>query len=133
MICIKDFGCAPRILIKSGRAIRVGIEAQEAVMKRVPRWTFLTAIVIVAGIAAGASQHAMAAGERGDTPEARRTTDALNMLEMHGYCSDLQEKKASAFEDFRPEGNNFAATIVQKNRRYTVVVNPETGRVTREN
>ncbi len=102
-------------------------------MKRAPPSTFLITMLFVMGIFTLTAQRATAAGGSGDTPQARRATDALNLLEARGYCSDLQEKKPSAFAEFRPQGDDFAATIVQKDRRYTVTVNPDTGRVSREN
>lgn len=67
----------------------------------------------------------------GDTPEARRATNALNILESQGYCAGLQTKSASAFDQFLPEGNDYTAQIRQNGQQFTVRVNPDTGRVTR--
>lgn len=67
----------------------------------------------------------------GDTPEARRATNALNILESQGYCADLQTKSASAFDQFLPEGNDYMAQLHQSGQQFTVRVNPDTGRVTR--
>lgn len=67
----------------------------------------------------------------GDTPEAHRATNALNILESQGYCADLQTKSANAFDRFLPEGDDDTAQIRQSGQRFTVRVNPDTGRVTR--
>lgn len=67
----------------------------------------------------------------GDTPEARRNTDALSILEAQGYCADLQSKNVNGFDQFGSQGNDFVAQITQNGRSFTVSVNPETGRVTR--
>ena len=58
-----------------------------------------------------------AAGTSGDTPEARRATDALNILEEKGY----------AFSNFHAQGNSYVATaILPDGRQIEVTVNPDT-------
>jgi len=55
----------------------------------------------------------------GDTPEARRATDALNILEAKGY----------AFSNFHAEGNAYVATATLPDGRVAeVTVNPDTDR-----
>jgi hypothetical protein len=78
---------------------------------------------------ADASLAAAPAKTTGDTPQARRTTRALNLLEAQGFAADLQEKSASAFRDFHEQGKGFIATVSQKGRNYVVTVDPETGEV----
>jgi hypothetical protein len=54
----------------------------------------------------------------GDTPEARRATDALNILEEKGY----------AFSNFHAQGNSYVATAtLPDGRQIEVTVNPDTG------
>ncbi|HXP30183.1 MAG TPA: hypothetical protein VN832_03770 [Stellaceae bacterium] len=58
-----------------------------------------------------------AARTSGDTPEARRTTDALNILEERGY----------AFSNFHAQGNAYVATAtLPDGRQIEVTVNPDT-------
>lgn len=54
---------------------------------------------------------------------ARRMTDALNLLEAKGY---------GAFSDFRPDGKDYTASVSQDGRRFTVLVDPDSGQVTRQ-
>lgn len=63
----------------------------------------------------------------GETPEAHRATNALNILESQSYCADLPTKSASAFDQSLPEGNDYTAQIRQSGQRFTVRVNPDTG------
>jgi len=96
----------------------------------------LTPIVIAVALAAATwSGHADSAQSKstGDTPEARRATDALNILEAKGYCSGISENSLSAFTDFAPQGENFVAHVSQNGRSFTAVVNPSTGEVTCSN
>lgn len=79
------------------------------------------------------AQSAELAKLKGDTPEARRTTLALNILESRGYCADLQQKSASAFVAFHAQDNDFVATVSQNGYSFNVTVNPETGSVARQN
>jgi hypothetical protein len=72
------------------------------------------------------------AASTGDTPEALRATQALNILESQGFAADLQDRSASAFADFRQRGKDFIATVSQKGRSFVVIVNPDTGEVTRQ-
>ncbi len=101
-------------------------------MKHVWPPVILALSFLVPGSFTAHAQRAAALRPSADTPQARRATDALNLLEAQGYCADLQEKQPSAFAEFRQQGSDFVATIAQKDRRYTVTVNPETGRVSRQ-
>lgn len=67
----------------------------------------------------------MAAAARHDkaAPPEERMTDALNLLEAKGYGD---------FSDFRQDGKNFAATVSQGGRRFTVVIDPDSNRITRQ-
>jgi hypothetical protein len=65
--------------------------------------------------AAPATSHA-----KGDNPEAQRATDALNLLESHGY---------TAFRDFAPQKSDFTATVTVGNNRSAVVINPDSGTI----
>jgi hypothetical protein len=58
-----------------------------------------------------------------NTPAARRMTHALNLLEAGGY---------GAFHDFRSDGKNFAASVTQQGRAFTVVIDPDSGQLTRQ-
>ena len=73
-----------------------------------------------------------AAKATGDTPEAQRATRALNLLEAQGFAADLEERSHSAFLDFRQQGKDFVATIIQKGRTFVVIVDPDTGQVKRQ-
>lgn len=92
----------------------------------------LGASLLLAGVSLAQAQPAHAPTRSGDTAEARRATAALNLLEAQGYCADLQEKSHDAFTDFQPHGQDFVATVTQKGRDYRVIVDPESGRVTRQ-
>jgi hypothetical protein len=54
--------------------------------------------------------------------EDARNTAALNALEANGYAD---------FANFRPEGKNFAADVARDGRPVVVVVDPDTGQITR--
>lgn len=54
----------------------------------------------------------------------QRETSALNMLNLQGF---------GKFSDFRPAGTNFAATVWDNSGPYSVIVNPDTGQITRQN
>ena len=78
------------------------------------------------GAAAGAkAPRIMAAAARLDkaAPAEARMTDALNLLEAKGYGD---------FSGFRPEGKNFAATVSQDGKSFTVIIDPDSGRITRQ-
>lgn len=94
--------------------------------------TICTGLLLLAGTALATAQTARHGAAAGDTPEARRATDALNLLESQGYGADLQERSTRAFADFRQHGSDFVATIVQKGRDFTVTVNPDTKQVQRQ-
>ncbi|HUE18389.1 MAG TPA: hypothetical protein VMQ63_01345 [Stellaceae bacterium] len=54
----------------------------------------------------------------------QRETSALNQLNLQGF---------GKFSDFRQAGANFAATVWDNNGPYTVIVNPDTSQITRQN
>ena len=57
-----------------------------------------------------------------NSPDAKRMTKALNILEAKGYGS---------FNNFKADGANFSASVAQQNgHAQTVVVNPDSGQVT---
>jgi hypothetical protein len=57
----------------------------------------------------------------GNTPAAQRATEALNLLEAHGYAN---------FRDFGPDGQNYSAMVETTNgKRAKVIINPDTGEV----
>ena len=57
-----------------------------------------------------------------NSPDAKRMTKALNILEAKGYGS---------FNNFKADGANFSATVAPQNGpETTVVVNPDNGQVT---
>ena len=78
--------------------------------------------------AAPAARHTAAAHKAADrysvnTPEARRETRALNLIEAKGYGD---------FTDFHAAGKNFTAQVDSHGKRVTVLADPDTGRVTRQ-
>ncbi|GEM_PF-4710041 len=58
-----------------------------------------------------------------DNPEAVRATTALNILEAQGYA---------AFSDFRANGGTFTALVNDGGRQFRVVINPDTGQISRQ-
>lgn len=88
-------------------------------------------VSFVAILAAGLVIGAASAREPGDTPAARRATKALDILEAQGYAAGLQDRSLGAFQNFRPKGNNYEATIKQNGQSFVVIVDPDTGQVTR--
>lgn len=58
-----------------------------------------------------------------DNPEGGRATAALNVLEAQGYA---------AFSNFRPSGSNYTALVTDNGQQFQVVVDPETGRISRQ-
>jgi len=54
---------------------------------------------------------------------ANRMTQALNLLEAQGYGS---------FSNFKADGANYQATVTQDGQSFTVVINPDSGQVTRQ-
>jgi hypothetical protein len=87
-------------------------------------------VCLVAATSLAISATAKAAG---DTPEAQRTTHALNILAAQGFAADLQEKSHSAFLDFHQLGNEFAATVAQRGGpSFVAIVDPDTGKVRRQ-
>lgn len=58
-----------------------------------------------------------------DNPEGGRATTALNVLEAQGYAS---------FSDFRPDGSMFTALVNDGAQRFQVVINPDTGQISRQ-
>jgi hypothetical protein len=63
--------------------------------------------------------HAMMA-MRNDA-SADRETKALNLLEAKGYGS---------FNNFKPDGQDYAATVTQAGHNMTVLVDPDNGQIT---
>lgn len=58
-----------------------------------------------------------------DNPEGGRATSALNVLEAQGYAS---------FSDFRPDGTKFTALVNDNGQQFRVVINPDTGQISRQ-
>jgi len=58
-----------------------------------------------------------------DNPNAGRATSALNVLEAQGYAS---------FSDFRPDGNKFTALVSDNGQQFRVVIDPDTGQISRQ-
>lgn len=73
----------------------------------------------LAALALGAVP-AFAASASG-TPIGNRMTNALNLLEAHGYGS---------FSDFKANGNDFTATVNKNGRDVTVQIDPGSGQIT---
>ena len=73
--------------------------------------------------AAHAAPHTAVAAHRysDNTREGRRETRALNLIEAKGYGD---------YTDFHAAGKNFTAQVDSHGKRFTVVANPDTGRVT---
>jgi hypothetical protein len=69
--------------------------------------------------------HAMAhrAPAKGGTSAGNRMTQALNLLEAKGYGD---------FTNFKADGSNFTATVAQNGQHFAVLVNPDSGQVTRQ-
>jgi hypothetical protein len=62
------------------------------------------------------------AGETNNVGGGRATT-ALNVLEAQGYAN---------FTDFRPDGSMFTALVNDGGQRFRVVINPDTGQISRQ-
>jgi len=58
-----------------------------------------------------------------DNPESGRATAALNVLEAQGYAS---------FSDFGPSGSAYTALVTDNGRQFRVVINPDTGQISRQ-
>ncbi|MGH7008595.1 MAG: hypothetical protein ACRED7_09345 [Stellaceae bacterium] len=58
-----------------------------------------------------------------DNPESSRATAALNVLEAQGYAS---------FSNFGPSGNAYTALVTDNGQRFRVVINPDTGQISRQ-
>lgn len=52
-----------------------------------------------------------------------RATAALNVLEAQGYAS---------FSDFGPSGNAYTALVTDNGEQFHVVINPDTGQISRQ-
>lgn len=92
-----------------------------------------TAVSLLAILAVSATAiTGTAARAQGDTPEARRTTKALNILESQGFAAGLQDKSFGAFRDFHKQGDQYVATVTQNGRTFVLLVDPDTGRVERQ-
>lgn len=58
-----------------------------------------------------------------DNPQGGRATTALNVLEAQGYAD---------FSDFRPDGSLFTALVRDGGQQFRVVINPESGQISRQ-
>lgn len=58
-----------------------------------------------------------------DNPEGGRATTALNVLEAQGYAS---------FSDFRSSGSAYTALVTDNGQQFRVVINPDTGQISRQ-
>ena len=58
-----------------------------------------------------------------DNPESGRATAALNVLEAQGYAS---------FSNFGPSGNAYTALVTDNGQQFRVVINPDTGQISRQ-
>lgn len=96
-------------------------------MKRYASLAFLSTLLL-----ATTARAATPAREPGDTPQSRRATRALNLLEAHGWAAGLQDKSFTAFQSFTEQGKDFAATVVQRGKRFVLIVDPDTGQVKRQ-
>jgi hypothetical protein len=64
--------------------------------------------------------HHVSAAARNNMVE-QRMTKALNLLEAKGY---------GAFENFKADGQDYSATVIQSGHSMTILVDPDSGRVT---
>lgn len=55
--------------------------------------------------------------------DAARMTQALNLLEAQGY---------GAFSNFKQSGTDFEATVNQNGQSFKVLINPDSGQITRQ-
>lgn len=74
------------------------------------------------------SQAALPAGSGPSVPnldnsESGRATAALNVLEAQGYAS---------FSNFGPSGNAYTALVTNNGQQFRVVINPDTGQISRQ-
>ncbi len=58
-----------------------------------------------------------------DNPQGGRATAALNVLEAQGYAD---------FSDFRANGSTFTALVNDGGQRFRVVIDPDTGQISRQ-
>jgi hypothetical protein len=75
-----------------------------------------------AGLALAAGQP-MSAKPAAGRSAGDRMTAALNLLEAKGYGD---------FSNFKADGNNFAATVKQNGKSFGVVIEPDSGQITRQ-
>lgn len=78
--------------------------------------------VTAASLALAAPAFAASVPSDHDTA-ANRMTAALNILEAKGY---------GAFNDFRADGKDYTAAVAQDGHRFTVLIDPDNGQVTRQ-
>lgn len=81
----------------------------------------LASTVLAGAFLAASTGLALAA--TGGAGDAARMTQALNLLESQGYGS---------FRDFKAAGANFAATVSQNGQNFTVLINPDSGQISRQ-
>jgi len=99
----------------------------------------LASVILALGMAAGPAGAVLAASpaaapshgapvmpiarhERSDV-QGDRMTQALNLLAADGYAD---------FRNFQQSGNDFTATVKRAGQPFTVLVNPGTGRISRQ-
>jgi len=58
-----------------------------------------------------------------DNPQSGRATAALNVLEAQGYAS---------FSNFEPSGSAYTALVTDNGQQFRVVINPDTGQISRQ-
>lgn len=78
---------------------------------------------LASALIAGAFLAASAGMALAATGDAARMTEALNLLEAQGYGS---------FSNFKADGVNFAATVSQDGRSFTVLIIPDSGQIIRQ-
>ena len=74
------------------------------------------AFMLGTGAALAATTPTAANHYNSNPAEARRATQALNLLEAKGYGD---------FKDFKRDGQNFQATVQRHGKTLTVMVNPD--------
>ncbi len=99
-------------------------------MKRIAATTatlLFLSVPFAGAMAAGPASHQNTAYDHGGSQmmdNSGRDTKALNMLEANGY---------TRFSNFRSDGKNFEATVTANNgKQMTVIVDPDSGHITRQ-
>ena len=81
----------------------------------------LASTLLAGAFLAASTGLALAAG--GSAGDAARMTQALNLLEAQGYGS---------FSNFKADGANFQATVDQNGQSFSVLINPDSGQISRQ-